>query len=55
MCRPAECPQCGKTTWSGCGRHVDSVMTSVPQSQRCTCDRRSAPPPSGGLRSLFRR
>lgn len=54
VCRPAECPKCGKTTWSGCGRHVDSVMDAVPQSQRCTCDH-SASSSSGGLRSLFRR
>lgn len=35
MCRPATCRTCGKTTWAGCGQHVDQVMTNVPTSQRC--------------------
>ncbi len=55
MCSPVPCSTCGKTTWSGCGRHVDSVMASVPTSRRCTCDRSATPRASGGLRSLFRR
>ena len=37
MCSPARCQRCGKTTWSGCGSHVDSVMASVAPAQRCTC------------------
>lgn len=37
MCRPATCPTCQKTTWAGCGQHVDAVMTHVPTAQRCTC------------------
>ncbi len=35
MCRPANCRTCGKTTWAGCGQHVDQVMRNVPASQRC--------------------
>ena len=35
MCRPATCKTCGKTTWAGCGQHVDQVMASVPKAQRC--------------------
>ncbi|SDP62631.1 hypothetical protein SAMN04489867_3196 [Pedococcus dokdonensis] len=35
MCRPATCKVCGKTTWAGCGQHVDQVMASVPRSDRC--------------------
>lgn len=42
MCSAATCTQCGKTTWRGCGQHVDSVMAGVPTDQRCTCDHRSA-------------
>ena len=30
MCRPATCKTCGKTTWAGCGQHVDQVMAGVP-------------------------
>jgi hypothetical protein len=37
MCSPARCSRCGKTTWSGCGRHVDTVMGEVPEVHRCTC------------------
>lgn len=36
MCRAATCKKCGKTTWAGCGQHVDSVMRGVPRSDRCT-------------------
>lgn len=36
MCRPATCKTCGKTTWAGCGQHVDQVMSNVPTGQRCT-------------------
>ena len=25
MCRPTTCEVCGKTTWKGCGKHIDSV------------------------------
>ncbi len=31
MCRPATCKTCGKTTWAGCGQHVDQVMRDVPR------------------------
>ena len=43
MCSPVKCRNCGKTTWSGCGRHVDQVMSHVPKSQQCVCDRNSRP------------
>jgi len=39
MCSPARCARCGKTTWTGCGNHVDTVMASVHPTQRCACDR----------------
>ncbi|WP_193311440.1 hypothetical protein [Georgenia satyanarayanai] len=35
MCRPVTCPTCQKTTWAGCGEHVDDVMRDVPPSERC--------------------
>ena len=35
MCRPVNCRQCGKTTWAGCGQHIDSVKRSVPKGQWC--------------------
>ena len=52
MCQPTPSANCGKTTWTGCGNHVDEVMRHVPADKRCTCER----PASGGfLRSLFGR
>lgn len=35
MCSPVTCRKCGKTTWAGCGLHVDQVMRNVPKSDRC--------------------
>ena len=35
MCRAVNCRKCGKTTWAGCGQHVDAVMRGVPSSDRC--------------------
>ena len=35
MCRAVSCKVCGKTTWAGCGQHVDQVMRTVPTSERC--------------------
>lgn len=57
MCRAVTCKSCNKTTWAGCGNHVDSVMANVPKSNRCTCDRNApkAPATSSGswLSRLF--
>lgn len=41
MCYPVRCPHCGKTTWDGCGQHVDEVKASIPPAQWCTCQRGS--------------
>ncbi|MFN8070640.1 MAG: hypothetical protein U0R66_02335 [Mycobacterium sp.] len=35
MCRAANCKVCGKTTWAGCGMHVDAVKRTVPAGQWC--------------------
>jgi hypothetical protein len=35
MCRPVTCRACGKTTWAGCGQHIDQVMRGVPKDERC--------------------
>lgn len=45
MCRAVSCSVCGKTTWAGCGAHVDQVMASVPMSERCKGHQRQAPVP----------
>lgn len=47
MCRRVKCDRCGKTTWAGCGAHVDQVMAGVPKSEQCQC----APQSQGAKRS----
>lgn len=37
MCSPTRCRNCDKTTWTGCGNHVDQVMRNVPKHDRCEC------------------
>ena len=44
MCSPARCARCGKTTWTGCGMHVDVVLGSIDPTQRCTCSQRDELP-----------
>lgn len=48
MCRPVGCSKCGKTTWAGCGAHVDQVMSRVPPEERCTCAK-TMPATSGSV------
>lgn len=57
MCRAATCPACSKTTWKGCGQHVDQVMRGVPKDQRCRCTaaQKAAAQPQGFLAKLFGR
>ncbi|PVE19624.1 hypothetical protein DDA93_02415 [Arthrobacter sp. Bz4] len=38
MCRTTTCMRCRKTTWAGCGNHVDQVMRSVPKKDQCSCN-----------------
>ncbi|MBI9115611.1 hypothetical protein JAV76_11360 [Sanguibacter sp. YZGR15] len=48
------CKECGKTTWAGCGQHVDQVMKGVRQTDRC--QGHAKPTREGGfLAKLFRR
>jgi hypothetical protein len=51
MCQAVTCRKCGKTTWAGCGQHVDQVMRKVPASQRCPGHPRSSA--SGFFSRLF--
>ena len=51
MCSPARCARCGKTSWTGCGRHAEQVLAAVPPSNRCTC----LPPASQSRRGWFSR
>jgi len=56
MCFPVQCAQCGKTTWSGCGQHVDDVRRAVPADEWCPGHGDQAAGQSGGfLGRLFGR
>eukprot|EP00980_Cylindrotheca_fusiformis_P020875 scaffold7887_cov138-Cylindrotheca_fusiformis.AAC.2 len=35
MCWPTNCPNCGKATYGGCGNHIQSVLGSVKEEDRC--------------------
>lgn len=43
VCRAVKCKSCGKTTWAGCGLHVEQVLASVPPAQRCPGHPKAAP------------
>lgn len=61
MCRAVKCDVCGKTTWAGCGQHVNAVKATVAASQWCNgkhsqqeiADARAQSP--GFLARLFQR
>jgi hypothetical protein len=38
MCQKVKCDSCGKTTWSGCGQHIDEALAGVAAADRCTCN-----------------
>ncbi|GAA3601127.1 hypothetical protein GCM10022199_00670 [Marihabitans asiaticum] len=54
MCRAVRCKKCGKTTWAGCGQHVDQVMRGVPKADRCA-GHEGEPKESGFLSKILGR
>ncbi|GAA1697592.1 hypothetical protein GCM10009808_13800 [Microbacterium sediminicola] len=53
MCYQTTCRKCGKTTWGGCGQHVQQAMAGVPKAQRCQGHENE--PSKGFFASLFGR
>ncbi|EPH03335.1 hypothetical protein HMPREF1531_01394 [Propionibacterium sp. oral taxon 192 str. F0372] len=45
MCKPVTCEVCGKTTWDGCGRHIEEVKATVPVDQWCDGNHDAEPAP----------
>ena len=43
MCQRITCSKCGKPSFTGCGRHVESVLADVPPEERCQCRQTDAP------------
>jgi hypothetical protein len=37
MCQRVTCSSCGKPSYAGCGRHIESVLADVPPDKRCSC------------------
>nr|WP_232073209.1 hypothetical protein [Mycobacterium stomatepiae] len=35
MCYAVRCSACGKTTWAGCGLHIEAVKRRVPAGRWC--------------------
>ncbi|SNV25098.1 Uncharacterised protein [Dermatophilus congolensis] len=50
MCRSVTCKTCGKTTWAGCGQHIEAVKHTVPADQWC-----NGHPPTSTSSSLIAR
>ena len=55
MCRAKRCRTCGKTTWVGCGQHVNQVKATVPADQWCPGHPKAEPQSGGFLSKLFGR
>lgn len=58
MCSPVPCRVCGKTSWAGCGQHVEQVKAYVPADQWCggrhTAEEVAAARQAGPRATLFR-
>lgn len=35
MCHATRCRTCDKTTWAGCGSHIEAVRRTVPPENWC--------------------
>jgi hypothetical protein len=53
MCRAAQCKTCGKTTWAGCGQHVQQVKAGVPAQDWCNGQHSAAEKAAAGSRGGF--
>ena len=46
MCQRITCKDCGKPSFRGCGRHVESVLGDVAPADRCQCGATTARAPA---------
>jgi hypothetical protein len=53
MCSRVTCRDCGKPTWSGCGRHIEQALADVPMKDRCTCREKAAAAPPAPKRRFW--
>ena len=56
MCQRITCRKCGKPSFAGCGRHVESVLGDVPVAKRCPGHTKDSTPTSAeGSPGLLKR
>jgi hypothetical protein len=51
MCQRITCSSCGKPSYAGCGRHIETVLGDVPPDARCRCresEQATERPPKAG-------
>jgi hypothetical protein len=54
MCHQITCATCHKSTWEGCGEHIEYALKGVPLDERCTCPRADVKAPSSEKSALDR-
>jgi len=54
MCRAVTCSTCNKTTWAGCGQHIDAVKRTVAADQWCPGHESEPTPRTGGFLARLR-
>lgn len=37
MCTKVACETCKKSTWAGCGEHIEEALEGVAEADRCAC------------------
>jgi hypothetical protein len=37
MCRRVQCERCHKSTYDGCGKHIEQVLRGILEADRCMC------------------
>uniref|UniRef100_A0A7N0UNF2 Uncharacterized protein n=1 Tax=Kalanchoe fedtschenkoi TaxID=63787 RepID=A0A7N0UNF2_KALFE len=37
MCFKVACKECGKVSWGGCGKHLQTLCAAIEQGQHCMC------------------
>ena len=35
MCHETKCSTCKKSSWAGCGQHLESIFRNIPVEKRC--------------------
>ena len=52
MCQRITCQSCGRPSFRGCGRHVESVLGDVPPADHCQCSATTAQAPASQVSGM---